>query len=95
MIEVNAAGYQLSLFKKHFMVMNALYTLQAELIEEAVYLQISVLFISLQLLGAESPTTRLSDIVDSKLREYYLDWHNYDVTGAAAVHNLSRGSRPA
>jgi hypothetical protein len=81
-------GYQLGLFKKHFMVMNALYNLQVDLAAESVYLQISALTISLQTMPATSKEKHLADLVDMKLREYYLDWNHYDATGADEVKIL-------
>ena len=81
-------NYQLSLFKKHFMVMNALYNLQLELATDSVYLEISALSIGLQTMTALSAETGMIDVVDLKLREYYLDWCHYDATGAAEVQQL-------
>lgn len=90
-VDVVAASYQLTLFKKHFMVMNALYSLQAELAIEGVYLQISALSIALNSAMNESADTGLTDHVNVKLSEYYLDWCNYDETGEDEVQRLLAG----
>lgn len=85
------AGYQLGLFKKHFMVMNALYRLQVELVVEGVYLEVSALNIAIRTVNTESTGANLPDHADVKLREYYLDWNNYDATGEAEVQQLLSG----
>ncbi|HEX5636422.1 MAG TPA: DNA-J related domain-containing protein, partial [Gammaproteobacteria bacterium] len=91
-IDVDVAGYQLVLFKKHFMVMNALYTLQSELSAEGVYLQISALSITMTpMTSSDSAGTVLTDHVNVKLSEYYLDWSNYDATGEEDVQRLLTG----
>lgn len=89
MIDVDVASYQLTLFKKHFMVMNALYALQSELAAEGVYLQISALSITINpMTSTDSAGTLLTDHVNVKLSEYYLDWSNYDATGEGDVQRL-------
>ena len=89
MIDVDVASYQLTLFKKHFMVMNALYALQAELAAEGVYLQISALSITITpMTSPDSAGTLLADHVNVKLSEYYLDWRHYDATGEGDVQRL-------
>ncbi len=91
-IDVDVASYQLVLFKKHFMVMNALYTLQSELSAEGVYLQISALSITMTpMTSSDSAGTVLTDHVNVKLSEYYLDWSNYDATGEEDVQRLLTG----
>lgn len=91
LFNVGAGSDQLTLFKKHFMVMNALYTLQAELVTEGVYLAVSALNIALTQGVTENTGTHLPDHVDVKLREYYLDWNNYDATGETEVLQLLAG----
>lgn len=85
------ASYQLSLFKKHFMVMNALYALQTELAVENIYLHITALSIGISHTDAGSADTCLTDHVNIKLREYYLDWRNYEETGEDEVQRLLTG----
>lgn len=84
-------NYQLTLFKKHFMVMNALYALQGELVAEGVYLTISALHIALNVSVTESRESQLSDQGEIKLRDYYMDWRNYDETGEEDVQQLLAG----
>jgi hypothetical protein len=91
LFDVTGSSYHLSLFRKHFMVMNALYALQAELGAEGIYLQISALNISISRGSEVSAGTHLADHVDVKLGAYYLDWHNYDVTGEEDVQRLLAG----
>jgi len=90
-VDVVVASYQLTLFKKHFMVMNALYSLQAELAIEGVYLHISPLNIAMNGATKDSAATDLADHVNVKLSEYYLDWRNYDETGEEEVQRLLAG----
>lgn len=91
-IDVGVASYQLVLFKKHFMVMNALYTLQSELSAEDVYLQISAMSITMMpMTSSDTAATFLTDQVNVKLSEYYLDWSNYDATGEEDVQRLLAG----
>ena len=59
------------LFKRNFLIMNALYQLQAQL--EPQSLVISTLHIEL----LEKEAKHLL-ITSSNLRDYYLDWNNYD-----------------
>ena len=75
------------LFRKHFMVMNALYQLQESLFKEGIYLAISALSIKLEPIKAhhnKSPT----DCSDAKLRAYYLDWSQLTATTEADVDAL-------
>lgn len=58
------------LFKRNFVLMNSLYTLQAELIEDGIYLHVDSMDIYL------SDNQRTPEF-DSPLRSYYLDWQNY------------------
>ena len=80
--------YQLALFQKHFMVMNALYQLQQQLAEEHLLLEISPLNIQLTTLPAGTSETQLTDSVNAKLGEYYLDWSNFNNTSSEDVEAL-------
>lgn len=91
LLNVDADNYQLALFKKHFMIMNALYALQVELLTEGVYLTISALHIAITPGGGETTGSNLQDHADVNLREYYLDWNNYDATGEDEVQRLLAG----
>lgn len=79
----------LHLFRKNFIVMNALYCLQNELLkEENLYLEISPIkiFISEQKRGINSIEKDVS--VDSSLAEYYLNWDNMEETTKEDVDKL-------
>jgi hypothetical protein len=58
------------LFKRNFVLMNSLYTLQSELIEDDIYLHIDSMDIYL---ADKDQTPEL----DTPLKHYYLDWQNY------------------
>ncbi len=75
---------QLALFKKHFMVMNALYQLQQEFVDQGNSLKISPLDISLTPLSIQNNDQQNRDLIDAKessLAPFYLDWsHFYSAT---------------
>jgi len=81
----------LALFKKHFLVMNALYQLQGELLTDGFYLSISSLSIKIEEILDASESTVLVDDTDIKLSQYYLDWDNYDKTSQSDVEDLLNG----
>ena len=58
------------LFKRNFVLMNSLYTLQAELIEDGIYLHVDSMDIYLADKGQALE-------LNTPLRSYYLDWQNY------------------
>ncbi|MBR9828303.1 MAG: hypothetical protein GYB41_06640 [Oceanospirillales bacterium] len=75
----------LALYRKHFIIMNALYDLQDVLWqEEGRVLNISPMHIELHKSRDEN------DRVDSNpyLSEYYLDWHNFEQTTIEDVLGL-------
>ena len=81
--------YQLAIFQKHFMVMNALYQLQKQLMEEEqLFLDISPLKIQLITYSNQSNYKELTESDDAKLSEYYLDWSNFENTNREDVKNL-------
>ncbi|MDH5710590.1 MAG: DnaJ domain-containing protein [Gammaproteobacteria bacterium] len=81
--------YQLAVFQKHFMVMNALYQLQRQLLEEErLYLDISPLHIQLVVTTNNSSCKSLSEVSNKKLSEYYLDWENFENTTLEDVEKL-------
>jgi len=66
-----------SLFKRNFLIMNALYQLQESLLPDC-WLQVHSLDIQLFI---ETPRDyALMQEQDSGLRSYYLDWSNYDAS---------------
>lgn len=78
----------LALFRQHFLVMNALYRLQAELFEEGTYLSISPLAIRLEPLQDMGPSALPADNAEAPLREYYLDWDNLSQTTRTDVDSM-------
>lgn len=84
-----ANDYQLAIFQKHFLVMNALYQLQQQLMEEEqIFLDISPLKIQLISGDAQSDNRQLTETTNEKLSEYYLDWSNLQDTKKEDVEKL-------
>lgn len=81
----------LALFRKHFLVMNALYRLQEQLAAEGLRLRIDPLLIVLEPGAAGDPESEGELAGDQPLRRYYLDWDNLQQTGADDVAALLRG----
>jgi DnaJ-domain-containing protein 1 len=80
---------ELALFRKHFLVMNALYQLQSELFAAGTYLSISPLDIRLE----PAQTSKLAAPpaqTAAPLREYYLNWDSFMQTGHADVAAMLR-----
>ena len=79
---------QLGLFQRHFMLMNALYELQKQLLGEQLYLSISAL--SIELLPLQQATTQalVEVAVDERLQAYYCDWQHFETTDQQAVGDL-------
>lgn len=73
-----------ALFKKNFLIMNALYQLQEQLLQEQWYLHISTLHIAIEPYLKQS----LSEL--DSLKNYYLDWSNYDTSLAEIDALLNR-----
>ena len=87
------ASKQLALFQTHFLVMNALYQLQAQLSEDNVFLLISPLKIMLQTAVSQPALdqSRMAIVevgVEESLRSYYLDWNNFELTSERDVDAL-------
>ena len=81
--------YQLAIFQKHFMVMNALHQLQKQLMaEEQIYLDISPLNIQLITASCKSNNRELCEPDNEKLSQYYLDWNNFKNTNKQDVEKL-------
>lgn len=77
----------LKLFRHHFLVMNALYSLQPIFHQQELYLSISALAISLEPL-CESQQHLPFQSSDHKLREYYLDWQVLEDSSDESVDQL-------
>ena len=86
-IPVLADDEQLQLFRVNFLIMNALYQLQAELWQEGWWLVISTLDIRLEPL-AKTPEASHGFAVGDNLRSYYLDWQVFWQTDRAEVEAL-------
>lgn len=78
----------LALFRKHFLVMNALYQLQAELFAQGMFLSISPLDIRLEPVERSGMAALPTDNAAAPLREYYLDWENLSQTSGADVETM-------
>ncbi len=95
-LESTIESSELCLFRKNFVVMNALYQIQKDVMDSGYSLYISSLKIELsveQAVDMESVVTLLScqdsDILAGiALSQYYLDWDNYHSTDEQAVETL-------
>ena len=87
---------ELALFRKHFLVMNALYELHEELLPQKLYLQISALEIKLHQ-QEDTPTylqpgkTLEIEQTFAKLSQYYRDWTYFNKTNDTDVEALLKG----
>lgn len=79
----------LHLFRRHFLLMNALYRLQEQLWrEERLWLTISPLRIAIESSPAQACAQALGAADNTALRDYYLDWREFEATDGAAVATL-------
>jgi hypothetical protein len=67
-----------NLFKRNFLIMNALYQLQSELKPD--YLHVAPMHIELYSKESLSGNIKQSLSLNDALREYYLAWENYDTS---------------
>ena len=81
----------LALFQTHFLVMNALYQLQASLWQDGFFLEISPLNILLRFSRERSGSALPEHQADAALRDYYLDFRNLRDTDADQVNELLFG----
>jgi DNA-J related protein/DnaJ domain len=86
-----AENSELLLFRKHFLVMNALYILQPIMWEEGDYLSISAINIELQPIAPESTNTLPCEEGEQALRDYYLDWSQFEQSSDESVEQLLAG----
>ena len=85
----DGADAQLVLFRKHFLIMNALYRLQPIFVDEGFLLVISALNIRLEAITVSSSEYALSDeTTPAAVRDYYLDWREFDQSSNASVEAL-------
>jgi curved DNA-binding protein CbpA len=80
----------LALFRKHFLIMNALYTLHDELLPQGLYLHISALNIQLKKIDTSRRKTQAlsTDSTFNKLSCYYQDWRHFEQTNDKDVSSL-------
>ena len=81
-------SYEMTMFKKHFITMNALYQLQQELFEDGYYLSITAVRVSLLAIHDQAGRLPAVDEGEAKLRDYYLDWSHFDKTSQQHVEQL-------
>ena len=93
--EDEAISYNLRMFRKNFVVMNALYQLQRDFKNSGYYLCISSLKIALYQSDSvdQRALTELDVdlLADQKMSEYYLDWGNFESADDDAVNRLLNG----
>lgn len=81
-------SYNVAMFKKHFMTMNALYNLQQDLFEDGYFLKITALDITIEPLGGSADQQSIIDAAEHNLRDYYLDWFHFDNTSEGEINEL-------
>ncbi|MBU2882401.1 hypothetical protein KO525_06775 [Psychrosphaera sp. B3R10] len=87
--EVGSLSQNLSLFQTHFILFHALYRLnQLGHETQTFYIEIHVLSIQLNVISANSTTEPSCYLESDGLRDYYLDWNNFDKTDSADVASL-------
>lgn len=88
-------SWQLALFQKNFLLMNALFQWQEKLRMEGVQLSVSALYIALGPLpmGAGQQLTATPEQGEDPLAlaQYYMDWNNFEATSAQQVDDLLAG----
>lgn len=93
--EDETLSYDLTMFRKNFIVMNALYQLQQDISETGYYLYISPLKITLHQLDSTNQSALkeldIDSVADQKMSEYYLDWNNFESADDATVKRLLNG----
>jgi len=81
----------LRLFRKHFLVMNALYHIQELLLQEGRYLSISPIVNRLETSKEMDALSLPIQSAQARVRDYYYDWDNYQKTAVADVDKLLTG----
>lgn len=77
----------LGLFQKNFVIKNALYSLQEELVKEGFYLEISPIKTQLLPITAQGKQ-QLASTGENNLRRFYSDWDNCEGATEASVQGL-------
>ncbi len=81
----------MTLFNGHFLVMNALYALQRDLLTDKIFLAVSPLQNRLHPMVARGSGQLQADATDAALSQYYLDWSNLDGMTPQGVDALLDG----
>lgn len=81
---------QLALFKLNWLMMNALYQLQQSLLSEGYFLHLSTLDIHLEAL-TNNNQAESAELQSQKLRDYYLDWKNFNETSIEEINAMLEG----
>ncbi|WP_286238640.1 DNA-J related domain-containing protein [Neptuniibacter halophilus] len=76
----------LALFRQHFLIMNALYSLQPLFLEEGWLLEISAL--KIELLPAKASDGLPAMPGEDAIRAYYLDWSEFENSSSQSVQAL-------
>jgi len=79
---------ELTLYRKNFVVMNALYQLKSDLYETGLELFISSLKIELFSVSIDKEKELSVETTDEALSKYYLDWDNYHMIDEKGVEKL-------
>ena len=88
LVDPEYSGSSLELFRVHFLVFNALYSLQSELFEEGWCLDISPLKLYLRPLTEGKEPWALVQGSEAALRNFYLDWEEYQAATQESVEDL-------
>lgn len=75
------------LFEINFLIMNTLFALQTELIDDGLYLDVDAMQLQLLPLSTTDGQT-IAKSTQSELRTYYLDWKNLEQITAAEIDML-------
>ena len=81
-------SYEMKIFRKNFVVMNALYQIKSDLIGSGSDLIISSLKILLVPLNTDNGNNLSVESGDKALSDYYLNWDNYDSANDKTVGDL-------
>ena len=87
-LSADSDSYNVAMFKKHFMTMNALYNLQQDLFEDGYYLNITALDITIEPLGEPADKQSIVDAAEHNIRDYYLEWRHFDNTSEDEINKL-------
>jgi len=79
---------EMVLFRKNFIVMNALYQIKSDLCSTGMELFISSLKIELIPVSTDKEKDLTVQIADEALSKYYLDWENFHMIDEAGVEKL-------